>query len=138
MTIMKKIKNILCLYKQFDSKVKKHADFREQHDINFAITRNKIEFNLCDSVPFSYDEMYKVLFILNNLFKVTSLHKKGWDENFIYNLHVAADCSQFMSMFEFSNNIHFSVNPIVHGGYEVVLKHGGGGGFTPALPPPTT
>ena len=49
--------------------------------------------------------MHKIVSIL---FKVTSLHLKGWDENFIYKLHIVAECSQVMTTFEFMTNIDFN------------------------------
>ena len=45
---------------------------------------------------------------MNNLFKVTSLDKEGWEENFIYETNVIAEVSQFMLTFEFFNNIDFN------------------------------
>ena len=76
-----------------------HVDFRDQ----------QIEFNFCHSAPFSDDEMHKVIFTLNNLFKITSLQSQGWDEHFIYKLHIVADCYQYMSTFGFANDIDFNV-----------------------------
>lgn len=89
--------------------MKEHVDFRDEHNIHFVITCAKIEFNLCHFAPFSDDEIYKVIFTLNNLFKITSLQSQGWDEHFIYKLHIVADCYQFMSTFGFANDIDFNV-----------------------------
>ena len=46
--------------------VKQHAD---QHNIYFMISSTEIEFDICHSNPFSDDEIYKIAFVLNNLFK---------------------------------------------------------------------
>ena len=60
------------------------------------------------SNPFSDGEIYKITFVLNNLFKVTSLVKEGWDKKCIYKMHVIVELSQFMSTFEFFNEIGFN------------------------------
>ena len=60
------------------------------------------------SNPFSDDEIHKVTFVLNNLFKETSLDKEGWDESFIYKTHIIAELSQFMSAFEVFSYIDFN------------------------------
>ena len=81
--------------------VKEHADFVDLHNIHFTISSAKIEFNLLHSNPFSDGEIYKITFVLNNLFKVTSLVKEGWDKKCIYKMNVIVELSQFMSTFEF-------------------------------------
>ena len=88
--------------------VKEHADFVDLHNIHFTISSAKIEFNLLHSNPFSDGEIYKITFVLNNLFKVTSLVKEGWDKKCIYKMHVIVELSQFMSTFEFFNEIGFN------------------------------
>ena len=59
-------------------------------------------------MPFPDNEMHKIVSTLNKVFKVTSLHLKGYDENFICKLHIVAECSQFMTTFEFMNDIYFN------------------------------
>ena len=68
--------------------VKEHADFFDQHNIHFTRSSAKIEFNSLHSNPFSDGEIHKIILVLNNLFKVTSLDKEGWDEKFIYKTYV--------------------------------------------------
>lgn len=55
---------------------------------------------------FSDDEIHKIAFIWNNLFKITSLDREGWDENFIYKSYVM---SQFMPTFGFFNDTDFNL-----------------------------
>lgn len=57
-------------------------------------------------MPFSDDKIHKITFIWNNLFKITSLNRERWDENFIYKSYVMF---QFMSTFEFVNDIDFNL-----------------------------
>lgn len=91
--------------------VKEYADFVEQHNIHFTM----LSTNLPLSNPFPDDEIQKIRSVLNNFFKLASLDKEGWDENFIYKTHVIAELSQFMLTFEFSKDIdfNFSWNEIV-------------------------
>lgn len=88
--------------------VKEHAGFVDQHNMHFMIFSAKFKFNLLHSNPFSDDEIFKITFVLNNLFKVTSLDIEGWEENFIYETNVIAEVSQFILTFEFFNNIDFN------------------------------
>ena len=91
--------------------VKEYADFVKQHNIHFTM----LSANLPLSNPFPDDEIQKIRSVLNNFFKLASLDKEGWDENFIYKTHVIAELSQFMLTFEFSKDIdfNFSWNEIV-------------------------
>ena len=56
---------------------KEHVDCVDQYNIHFAISHTKTEFSLCHSMPFFDDEIHKITFILNNLFKITSLDREG-------------------------------------------------------------
>ena len=87
---------------------KEHVDCVDQYNIHFAISHTKTEFSLCHSMPFFNDEIHKITFILNNLFKITSLDREGLNEYFIYWLDIIVELSQFMSTFEFFDDIDFN------------------------------
>lgn len=122
MTILRQEKIFcICVKKLILKHVGKEHSFMNGHGIGFRISVSKIEFHLFHTVPLFDEELYKITSILNNILKVTSLHKEGWDKNFLYRHDVVSsgpDEKGFMSTFKFFNDTDFSLK----NGEEVIVK----------------
>ena len=83
-----------------------HLDFCDKHNIHFVIMYSKIELNLLHFVSFFDNKTYCINF--KWFIQSYVLHSKVWDENFIYELNIVAECSVFMTTFQFMNDIYFN------------------------------